>query len=155
MHRWLSAAATVAVLFVLPATAGAQARSGTPLDAYQAKVDAAQLERLKAAGIDVADATPRGNAFDVDLVLDAAQRVKAESLGVKPKLTRVKGGQTVREFAAAQAESGYQVWRSRSRARTRRSPRWSSSGRPIRGANCSPSSSRRARAARPTAAARP
>ena len=112
MHRWLSTAATVAALFVLPATASAQARGATPLDAYHAKVDAGQLEQLKSAGIDVADATPKGNGFDVDLVLDTAQRAKAESLGVKPKLTRVKGGKTVREFAAAQAEGGYQVWRS-------------------------------------------
>ena len=40
------------------------------------------------------------------------QRAKLAREGIKTKLTRVRGGKTVRQFAAAQAADGFQVWRS-------------------------------------------
>ena len=42
--------------------------------------------------------------------MSQASRLRAR--GVKLDLTRVKGGKTVRQFAAAQAAGGYTVWRS-------------------------------------------
>ena len=41
-----------------------------------------------------------------------AQRAKLAEEGIAATLTRVKGGQTVRQFAAAQAANGFNVWRS-------------------------------------------
>ena len=41
-----------------------------------------------------------------------AQQAKLAEAGVEATLTRVKGGQTVRQFAAAQAANGFTVWRS-------------------------------------------
>ncbi len=112
MHRWFGTAVAVAAAFALPASAGASQGSPSPRDAYHAKVGSGQLERLKAAGVDVTGSKASGGGFEVDLVLDAKGRDKLRAQGIEPKLTRVKGGKTVRQFAAEQAASGYQVWRS-------------------------------------------
>ncbi|HEX4687988.1 MAG TPA: M14 family zinc carboxypeptidase [Nocardioides sp.] len=53
-----------------------------------------------------------GNKVAVDLVLDRAQAQRLRDQGLQPTLTRVKGGKTIRQFAAAQAVGGYNVWRS-------------------------------------------
>jgi hypothetical protein len=45
----------------------------------------------------------------VDLVLTGAHRAKLAKEGVDASLTRVKGGRTVRQFAAAQAAGGFKV----------------------------------------------
>ena len=45
-------------------------------------------------------------------MLDGAQANKLEAQGVDVELTRVKGGLTVRQFAAKQAAGGFNVWRS-------------------------------------------
>ena len=46
------------------------------------------------------------------MVLDREQADRLRGRGVELKLTRVKGGQTVQQFAAAQAANGFTVWRS-------------------------------------------
>ena len=45
-------------------------------------------------------------------MLSKAQRAELSRDGIRTKLTRVKGGKTVKEFAAAQSENGFTVWRS-------------------------------------------
>ena len=44
------------------------------------------------------------------LTADQAEQVRAD--GAAAKLTRVKGGKTVKQFAAAQAANGFTVWKS-------------------------------------------
>ena len=83
-----------------------------PLDAYTATVAAGAVADLAAQGYDVSDQRPAGAKTKVDLVLDGAQAKKLRGQGVDLSLIRVKGGQTVRQFAAAQAVGGFTVWRS-------------------------------------------
>ena len=63
-------------------------------------------------GIDVSGQRPVANGIELDMVLDQAQADRLRGKGVDLKLTRVKGGKTVREFAAEQAANGFTVWRS-------------------------------------------
>jgi murein tripeptide amidase MpaA len=111
MHRWLVAAVAAVAMLALPAAATAGQRGASPLDAYQAKVNGRQLQRMQAAGVDITKTKLSGDRFEVDLVLDKAGRAKLRAQGVETKLTRVKSGKTVREFAEAQAQNGYTVWR--------------------------------------------
>ena len=83
-----------------------------PLDAYTAVVQAAQLASIAQQGIDVSGHRQVANGIELDMVLNKAQADKLRGRGVDLKLTRVKGGKTVREFAAEQAASGFNVWRS-------------------------------------------
>ncbi|MEQ6901901.1 M14 family zinc carboxypeptidase [Nocardioides sp. YIM 152588] len=117
MHRALATAVSAAVLLATaalaappPTASAAPGGDDGALDAYHAKVSAAQLQELNAAGVDVTQVRQKGNGFEVDLVLDAAGRDKLRAQGVQPKLTKVNG-KTVREYAESQAESGYTVWR--------------------------------------------
>src|SRR3990170_3827313 len=82
------------------------------LDAYTAEVNAAQLGQLAEQGFDVHGERAGAAGFKVDLVLTPQERAKLARQGIKTKLTRVEGGQTVQQFAAAQAENGFEVWRS-------------------------------------------
>ena len=83
------------------------------LDAYTAVVLAAeQLATIAQQGLDISDQTTVADGVEVDLVMTPAQRAKLAEEGVEATLTRVKGGQTVRQFAAAQAANGFNVWRS-------------------------------------------
>ncbi|TGN63893.1 zinc carboxypeptidase [Nocardioides eburneiflavus] len=96
-----------------PAAAPSAPRADQPLDAYTATdVDADQLRTLARQGYDLHEAHPTGDTTRVDLVLtrDEAKRLRGQ--GIDVRLARVKGGQTVRQFAAAQAEFGYTVWKS-------------------------------------------
>jgi hypothetical protein len=102
-----------AAAVVLP-TQVSQARSGGSdhLDAYTAEVTPAQLGDLVRAGHDVSDQKVVGDTVEVSLVLTPAESGRLAKQGVPVSLTRVRGGKTVREFAAAQAAGGYTVWRS-------------------------------------------
>ena len=96
-----------------PAAAPSAPRADQPLDAYTATdVSAEQLRTLARLGYDLHEAHPTGDTTRVDLVLtkDEAKRLRGQ--GIDMRLARVKGGQTVRQFAAAQAASGYTVWKS-------------------------------------------
>ncbi len=84
-----------------------------PLDAYTATVSPETLADLAAQGYDVGETgRSAGARTTVDLVLDRREAARLRAQGVKLSLTKVKGGKTVRQFAAAQAAGGYTVWRS-------------------------------------------
>ena len=81
------------------------------LDAYTAVVQAGEPRSLR-QGIEVSGQRQVGSGIELDLVLDQAQADRLRGRGVDLKLTRVKGGKTVQEFAAEQAAGGFNVWRS-------------------------------------------
>jgi hypothetical protein len=108
-------AATVAALWTGVAAASPppeNAASQSPLDAYTAVVDSAGLATINQQGIDVTGRRAVAGGVEVDMVLDQAQAAHLKGKGVDLKLTRVKGGKTVRQFAAEQAANGFNVWRS-------------------------------------------
>src|SRR6185436_7228792 len=113
MHRWCLAAALAAVLSVVAVpAASAKQRSQDRLNAYTVVTTAAQLAAFEAKGLDVADSEVRGASVRANMILTKAQARDVRDAGAKAKLTRVKGGKTVKQFAAAQAVGGYTVWRS-------------------------------------------
>ena len=73
---------------------------------------APQLGELDAEGVDLSVRGRVAGGFDTQLILTADQRARLAREGVDTKLTRVKGGQSVKQFAAAQAAGGFNVWRS-------------------------------------------
>ena len=96
-------------------TASAAPSAGSdpdPLDAYTAVMQPAQLPAIARQGIDVSGQRAVASGIELDMVLDHAQADRLRGQGVDLKLSRVKGGKTVREFAAEQAASGFTVWRS-------------------------------------------
>ena len=108
-------AAVIAAVCVGLTTASAAPGAGRdpdPLDAYTAVVQAAELPMIAQQGIDVSGQRPVANGIELDMVLDQAQADRLRGKGVDLKLTRVKGGKTVRQFAAEQAANGFTVWRS-------------------------------------------
>jgi hypothetical protein len=115
MKRWMLFAAVVAAFCT-----GLTAASATPsagrdpdqLDAYTAVVQAAELPMIAQQGIDVSGQRRVAKGIKLDMVLDQAQADRLRGRGVDLKLTRVKGGKTVRQFAAEQAANGFTVWRS-------------------------------------------
>jgi len=108
MPRWLLAVVTAAGVLTLAAPASAAER----LEAYTAVVTADELASLAAQGFDLHGAHPVAGGTEVDLVLNRAQRAKLAQEGIGTTLTRVRGGQTVQQFAARQAANGFNVWRS-------------------------------------------
>ena len=112
MRRLLCAAATAVLVFALGAEGAAAQRGQDRLDAYTAVVTAEQLAAITERGYDVTGQQAVTGGVQVDLILTRAQSNALRRSGVGVRLTRVKGGKTVKQFAAEQAESGYQVWRS-------------------------------------------
>jgi hypothetical protein len=94
------------------APAQSQPADDDQLDAYTAVVQADQLSAIAEQGIDVSGQRRVANGVELDMVLDQAQAERLRGTGVDLKLTRVKGGKTVRQFAAEQAANGFTVWRS-------------------------------------------
>ncbi len=108
----LAASAAVAVFALSAQIAGAkQPRAQDRLDAYTAVVQADDLKTLSDQGFEYHGQEVPGG-IEVDLVMTPGQRDKLAREGVKATLTRVKGGQTVQQFAARQAANGFTVWRS-------------------------------------------
>ncbi|MFC7360934.1 M14 family metallopeptidase [Nocardioides astragali] len=88
-------------------------RGGPPLDAWTATgVTGEQLALLARQGFDLHESHPTGDTSEVSLVMTADEAKKLRAQGIDVRLARVKGGKTVRQFAAAQAAHGYNVWRS-------------------------------------------
>lgn len=112
MRRWCLAAAALAAAFGLSTSEAVAARGADDLEVYSARVQGAQLAALSDAGIDLSVKRQRGNGVAIQLVLTDAQRAQLAADGIVTKLTRVQGGQTVKQFAAAQAANGFTVWRS-------------------------------------------
>jgi Zinc carboxypeptidase len=94
------------------APAQSQPAGDDQLDAYTAVVQPAELPAIAEQGIDVSGQRRVANGIELDMVLDQAQADRLRGRGVDLKLTRVKGGSTVQEFAAQQAANGFNVWRS-------------------------------------------
>jgi hypothetical protein len=93
-----------------PPQAPSAARGDDQLDAYVAKkVTADQLGSLAQQGYDLTEAHPTGETSQVDLVLTPNEAEELRGQGIDLTLTKVKGGQTVRQFAKAQAVGGYSV----------------------------------------------
>ena len=112
MIKWGHAAAGAAALTLLfAAGADAKQRSADRLDVYDATVTAKQFSDLKAKGLDVAGEA-NASGVKASLILTPGQRKQVSEMGITTQLTRVKGGKTVKQFAAAQAASGFNVWKS-------------------------------------------
>jgi murein tripeptide amidase MpaA len=93
--------------------AAAAPRADQPLDAYSARgVTTEQLATLAEQGYDLQEAHPTGDTSEVSLVLTADEAKRLRREGIDVRLARVKGGQTVRQFAAAEAANGFTVWKS-------------------------------------------
>jgi hypothetical protein len=82
------------------------------LNMYTAVVDSGELSLLLEGGYDIADQHAVQGGVEVDLVLTRAQRHELVRQGINARLIRVKDGLTVKQFAAAQAQNGFTVWRS-------------------------------------------
>lgn len=110
-HVLLVGAAAIALALTSQAPVGATppADSGEAIDAYRAIVTSDQRAELARLGHDLTE-QQAGEA--VDLFLTRGQAKALEQRGINLALTRVKGGKTVREFAAEQAQGGYTVYRS-------------------------------------------
>src|SRR5215210_1526544 len=107
-----AAALVLGTLWVAPA--GAAGRSGAdrePLDVFVASLTAEQAGELARAGIDMESAQSTAEGVVADLVLTAGEAAGLRARGIKVQLKRVKG-KTVRQMAAEQAASGYEVYRS-------------------------------------------
>ena len=104
--------AAVCVGFTTASAAPSTARDQDRLEAYTALVQPAEIAIIAEQGIEVSGQRQVANGIELDMVLDQAQAAKLRGRGVELKLTRVKGGKTVREFAAEQAANGFNVWRS-------------------------------------------
>ena len=63
-------------------------------------------------GLDVADSESHGHGRQGEMILTRSQVQDVRAAGASAKLTRVKGGMTVKQFAAAQAANGFTVWKS-------------------------------------------
>ena len=108
----IAVAAVVALVVAAPSQAapGASPVDAGHIDAYTATVTPEQRGQLARLGHDL---TEQGSdRTKVQLYLTPSQVGQVRKLGINPQLTRVKGGKTVREFAAEQAAGGYTVWRS-------------------------------------------
>jgi hypothetical protein len=113
MQRRLLAAITAVLALAGAQVAEAKQRPQDRLNAYTAVVDAGGLATIAQSGFDVAEGTRRvAGGTEVDLIMTADQRDKLAAAGVDASLTRVKGGQTVKQFAARMAAGGFNVWRS-------------------------------------------
>ena len=82
------------------------------LEVYTATVKVRDLPGLARQGLDVSAQRQVRGGLELDLVLDQAQADRLRARGIDVKLARVQGGQTIQEFAAAQAAEGFRVWRS-------------------------------------------
>jgi len=92
-----------------PASAG---RDPDRLDAYTVTVAPSQMSAIAEQGFEATGQRPVPGGVELDLVMTKSQADQLEAKGLDVKLTRVKGGKTVRQLAADQAVGGFTVWRS-------------------------------------------
>jgi len=113
MHRWcLAAACAVAFSCLAVPAAVAKQRPQDRLDVYTVVTTADQLAAFEEKGLDVAESRVTTSGVKAQMVLTADQVEDVRADGASAKLTRVKGGKTVKQFAAAQAANGFTVWKS-------------------------------------------
>src|SRR5688500_18320460 len=106
MRRLVLAAATAAFVLAVAVPATAAQRPADRLDVYTAVVDAERLSVL-AAQFELTGVRKVAGGTEVQLVASKTQRAKLTRDGIRTELTRVKGGKTVKQFAAAQSENGF------------------------------------------------
>ena len=92
--------------------AAAAPRDRDDLEVYSATVRAAQLGELSKQGVDLTVRRQVAGGYRAQLILTKDQRAQLTADGVTTRLTRVRGGKTVKQFAAAQEAAGFTVWRS-------------------------------------------
>lgn len=93
-------------------TARAKPAGSGALDMYTVRAPAADAAGFAGSGLDVVSLKPAGNATEAQLVLSSAERDSLEARGFDVKVTRDKQGRSQAQRAAAQAASGYNVFRS-------------------------------------------
>jgi hypothetical protein len=99
-------------LLVVTSSPTSARRNQNAFNVYSATVTAEQLARLAEDGYDITGQRSVKGGIKAELILTAGQTSELAARGIDTKLTRVKGGKTVKQFAAAQAANGFQVWRS-------------------------------------------
>ena len=113
MRRWVfGAACAVAISCVAVSAAAAKQRPQDRLNAYTVVTSAKKLAAFEEKGLDVAGSQVRGSRVKAQMILTRSQAQDVRAAGASAKLTRVKGGKTVKQFAAAQAANGFTVWKS-------------------------------------------
>jgi hypothetical protein len=113
MHRRCMAVALAAAFtFAVAPMAAAKQRAADRLEVYTAVVTPGEVAEIEAQGLDIAGGERAGSRVRLQLIMTAGQRAKLAADGVKTTLTRVNGGKTVKQFAAAQSAYGFDVWRS-------------------------------------------
>ena len=112
MRRFLLVATTGAFMLALVLPASGAQRPDDHLDVYTAVVSDEQLSALAAQGFELTGVRAVPGGTEVQLVASRAQRAQLRRAGIRTEFTRVRGGKTVKEFAAEQAENGFTVWRS-------------------------------------------
>ena len=95
----------------MPAAAAKQ-RAQDRLDAYTVVTTAKQLAAFEEKGLDVAESRVTATGVKAQMILTRGQVQDVRAEGASAKLTRVKGGKTVKQFAAAEAANGFTVWKS-------------------------------------------
>jgi len=91
---------------------GGTAKAKDKLELYTVKAAAAQLRDLQKQGLDVTAVRQVADGVEMDIVLTAKERARLLGQGFKVNPKRNKDGKTQTELAAAQAATGYTVWRS-------------------------------------------
>ena len=113
MRGKVLAAATAAFVLASPAqAAGAQQRHATGSTSTRRSCRRISSAPWPTRGSSSTEARDVAGGTEVQLVLSKGQRAQLARDGIKTTLTRVKGGKTVKEFAAEQSENGFNVWRS-------------------------------------------
>jgi len=113
MKHWSVAVAGLALLLAFGTQPAAAQSASDRLNGYTAIVESDQLQILAEQGFDIGEQVQvRGGRVEVDFIATRGQRAKLAAEGIKSKLTRVRGGKTLRQFAAAQSQHGFDVWRS-------------------------------------------
>jgi hypothetical protein len=117
-RTWVAAGLAVALgvglAAVGPASAAPERREGRGLEVYVGRVDAAELEKLKLAGLDHEDiatgAGRRGGTIQVEVVMNQRQAEKLAAEGVDLRVKTI-GGKAASKVAAEQNAAGYQGFR--------------------------------------------
>jgi murein tripeptide amidase MpaA len=111
MKRWVMTACALVAAFALSGPAAA-ADGDLSLDQYKATVDQETLRNLEAKGLDVVAAKQLvSGKVQVDLVLSREQARTLRGQNVNVQVRKNKFGKSARQFAAAQAVNGFNVWR--------------------------------------------
>jgi Zinc carboxypeptidase len=113
MKRWtlLACMAVLALALSAPAEAGLAGKKSISLDQYKATVNQAVYRDLLTRYDLVTVRHLANGKVTVDLVLARNQVSALRADGVTVKLRKNKFGLSARQFAAAQAQNGFTVWR--------------------------------------------